>query len=760
MNKPTNEYYNISKKKTEILAPGGSFEKALYAFEGGADAVYIGLEKFSARFFSANFGFSSLEKLKKIAIERNKKIYITMNTVINEDEISDVIKFLIEIEIIGIDAIIIQDFGVLNILKKYFPKIPIHASTQMAIHNNTGVKIAKKLGISRVVLARELSFSEISQIRIENPDMELEVFIHGSLCYSFSGCCLVSGLTVSSDRSANRGKCSQVCRTWFDKKDNNKKKERGYYFSLKDLSLDEDIKKLVDIGIDSLKIEGRMKNSVYTKFSSQYYSSLLLGKTNAAEKSQFDKLQSLEPIKENLKLGFSRKETPFFLNHNLLKDQLNPTSLTDSSYSGHYGNKIGYISKLSTKKNNSGFFIESNKSNTISKRDGILFFDHKTGEPINISVDKFIESNGFVRSRALVNVNDPIYRTSKGNLNLKVINEDSFKLAKKSINLEISLIKKIESNLLSIDISFKLENVENCSSRVIYEVEYEESRSSKSIMSVFEEALNKNLFFFFNLVFISNEEDNIFLKLKDLKIIKKKLVAEIDEVMNRFKENRFSSILDDIEKLVTNQNEKIDFDIPNRKDIYFKKLPFLTEFDAKNPSSNFKIINNNNSYYFTALSPILLDTEENIFFIDSLSNYININQDKKFYIGINNISHLALLDKTIGGNCNFFLDFYIYTANINTINFFNNYDNRITFAYYWIENNDYENQKDLFRKFNIYPIINKNELKPPLFYSRVCFAKESMGISCDNCKKNFSFNLSQNGKDKTVIVKDCITYVI
>ena len=734
----------LISNNTEILAPGGSFEKALYAFEGGADAVYVGLEKFSARHFSANFDFSSLEKLKKIAIEKNKKIYITINTVIKEDEISDVIKFLTEIEIIGVDGVIIQDFGILHLLKKYFPTIPIHASTQMAIHNSEGVRIAKKLGISRVVLARELSIEEISKIRKENPDIELEVFIHGSLCYSFSGCCLISGLTVSSDRSANRGKCSQVCRTWFEK--SGKNKNSGYYFSLKDLSLDANIKKLVDIGINSLKIEGRMKNSVYTKFSSKYYRSLLDNyKTNEVANN-----------KEHLKLGFSRKETTFFL------DSQSNSSLTDSNYAGHYGNKIGYISRISTKKNNFGFYVKFNKDKVVNKRDGILFFDNKTSKVINISVDSHLEKNGYVRSLAKVNIDDPIYLTSKSNLNLKVINENSFKVFKKEINLDISLNKIPETDKYSISIEFNLQNIKTCFGKLIFEVEYEEAKSSKSIKSILEENFNKNILFNFNLKISAGENENIFIRPKELKAIKKKLILEVEQTIISFKDKKSVILKKYDEKSKSEILHFIQYDnnnttIPERKDLSFKNLPFITEFNKSNCTEYLKLFKDT---YYTSISPILLDDEENILFIHSLTNFINENQDKNFFIGLNNISHLYLLEKITGDNCSFFLDFYIYTANINAMQFFINYDKRIKFAYYWIESDEYDRNKNILSEFNIYPIINKKEVKPPLFYSRVCFAKESMGVSCENCKKSFTFNISQNGKDKTVIVKNCITYVI
>ena len=201
----------------EILAPAGSFEAAVAAFEGGADAVYLGLSDFSARKAAKNFSKEELRSLKTLAESKGKKIFAALNTVIKEDETGsalDAARFLSDI---SADAVILQDIGFATLLKKLFPTLTLHASTQMAVHTVEGVKFLKSQGFSRVVLSREVPLDLITKIKKEVPDMELEVFVHGALCYSFSGLCLASGMVLG--RSGNRGMCAQLCRRYYETED-------------------------------------------------------------------------------------------------------------------------------------------------------------------------------------------------------------------------------------------------------------------------------------------------------------------------------------------------------------------------------------------------------------------------------------------------------------------------------------------------------------------------------------------------------------
>ena len=241
-------------KKPEILAPVGGKEQLEAAVRSGADAVYLGTKNFNARNSAENFDESSLSEAVKYCHARNVKVYVTMNTLVTDKETAELINEIKMIAASGADAVIIQDLGVAALWKKYCPSMPLHASTQMTIHNVAGAVQAEELGFKRLVLARELSLEEIRKIAA-GTKAEIEVFVHGALCMSVSGTCLLSSMIGS--RSGNRGRCAQPCRLDF------KCGGREYALSLKDLSLVDKVNELAEAGVSSLKIEGRMKRAEY-----------------------------------------------------------------------------------------------------------------------------------------------------------------------------------------------------------------------------------------------------------------------------------------------------------------------------------------------------------------------------------------------------------------------------------------------------------------------------------------------------------------
>ncbi len=242
-------------RKTELLAPAGSPACALAAFDAGADAIYCGLAKFNARERGENFSPETLAKTIQYAHSIGRKVYITFNTLIKESELPSVVEHLALLEKLEADALIVQDLGVLRLIREYFPKIEIHASTQMGLHNSVGVKWAEKAGVERVILERQITMDELKTIR-KSTDLELEVFIHGALCCSLSGQCLFSSYLGSY--SGNRGRCKQPCRRrYFSNKGN------GFFFSPQDLCTIDLVPQLRDMGIDSLKIEGRLRQPDY-----------------------------------------------------------------------------------------------------------------------------------------------------------------------------------------------------------------------------------------------------------------------------------------------------------------------------------------------------------------------------------------------------------------------------------------------------------------------------------------------------------------
>ncbi len=242
-------------KRPEILAPAGSMETLVAALRTGADAVYIGGKKFSARNNATNFSEDELSYAVKLCHRYGAKLYLAVNTIIADDETQDFCDYIKSTAITGIDGYIVQDLGALDIIRKSVPDAVLHASTQMSVHTAVGVRLLKEMGFVRVVPARELSADTLEKICHE--DIETEVFVHGALCMSVSGQCYMSA--VMGSRSANRGCCGQACRLPFSAQGISEYNS----LSLKDLSLMEHTERLTEIGVDSLKIEGRMKRPEY-----------------------------------------------------------------------------------------------------------------------------------------------------------------------------------------------------------------------------------------------------------------------------------------------------------------------------------------------------------------------------------------------------------------------------------------------------------------------------------------------------------------
>ncbi|MCK5729888.1 MAG: U32 family peptidase [Draconibacterium sp.] len=281
------------QNKPELLLPAGNIESFYAALEGGADAIYMGLKQFNARGRARNFTNTQLIPLLKVAKTKNVRVYITLNTVIKNQEIPALLDYLHFLNVSGVDGIIIQDWGVYYIAKRFFPKLKLHASTQLGIHNSLGANFSEGIGFERVVLARELTLSELKTIS-QKSSVQTEVFIHGALCYSFSGMCLYS--SYAGGRGANRGLCTQPCRRVYT----TPKKEK-YLFNLKDNQAIDYIDELTKIGVSSLKIEGRMKSGEYTYRVAKAYRLTL------------DDAENIPTAKKLLDLDFGREKTSYFL---------------------------------------------------------------------------------------------------------------------------------------------------------------------------------------------------------------------------------------------------------------------------------------------------------------------------------------------------------------------------------------------------------------------------------------------------------------
>ncbi len=241
----------------ELLLPAGNPDSFMAAISGGADAIYFGLNQFNARSRARNFQLEDIPSLAKEAKKRNVKLYLTLNTLIKNGELRHLLKLLSALEHLPVSALIIQDWGLYYLVKKYFPKLVLHSSTQMGIHNSLDANFHYKLGFSRSILARELSLSDLKLIS-NRSQAELEIFVHGALCYSFSGYCLMSSFIGGN--SANRGLCRQPCRQIYQTA---KESNMGRFFCMKDYQLIDFLPQICELGIRSLKIEGRMRSPEY-----------------------------------------------------------------------------------------------------------------------------------------------------------------------------------------------------------------------------------------------------------------------------------------------------------------------------------------------------------------------------------------------------------------------------------------------------------------------------------------------------------------
>ena len=258
----------------ELLCPAGDMDCLYAAVSGGADAVYVGGIRFGARAFAKNFDIDTLSRAVRYCHLFSVKLYVTVNTLLFDSELSEALDFCRELYAIGVDAVICQDLGLVRAIRETLPDLEIHASTQMSVNNSVGADVAYSLGCSRVVLARELSAENI-RAAVEKSKAEIEVFLHGALCVCHSGQCLFSSLV--GGRSGNRGECAQPCRLPYGK---------GYPLSLKDLSLATHIPELIELGVSSLKIEGRMKSPSYVYTVTSIYRRLLDERRGATDAEQ------------------------------------------------------------------------------------------------------------------------------------------------------------------------------------------------------------------------------------------------------------------------------------------------------------------------------------------------------------------------------------------------------------------------------------------------------------------------------------------
>ncbi|MBR3161462.1 MAG: U32 family peptidase [Bacilli bacterium] len=497
-------------KKIELLSPVGNMEMLYQAIHNGADAVYLAGKNYGARKYSNNFTNEELIEVIKYSHLYDVKVYITVNTIIYEKEIEKFIKYIEFLYKNGVDALIIQDIGMIHLIKQIFPNIELHASTQCHNHNKGSVKLLKKLGCSRVVMARELSLEEINNIDV---DIEKEVFVHGALCVCYSGCCLFSSL--NGGRSGNRGECVGSCRLPYKLIKNNKEvilKDK-YILSTKELNTLTNLKDILNSNITSLKIEGRMKSSAYVGFVTKLYRTLIDKYYNNEE------MKITEEETKKLKKLYNRKFTNGYLFNN--KDIMNITS------PNHQGIEIGKVINLNKK------YITIKLIEDINQKDGIRFKESNTGMIINKLYNKkkllvnSIPKNKICLIPNKINLRnkDTVLKTQDNKL------ETSLKKYSKK-KIDISIIAKLKiGHPINITITdnnnFIIKDVGPIIEKAITkEVTNEEIKRGLS-------KLGNTPFKANNITII--KDDNIFISLKEINIIRRNLIEKLIKIRTQNK---------------------------------------------------------------------------------------------------------------------------------------------------------------------------------------------------------------------------------
>lgn len=500
-------------KKIELLSPAGSMDALKAAIHNGADAIYLGGKKFGARAFAQNFSVNELIEAINYAHIYNVKIYITVNTIIYEDEFENALDFIEFLYKNNVDAVIMQDIGLMYEAHKRFPGLIIHASTQCHNHNIENIEFFKSIGVKRVILDREMSLEEIKKL---NTDMEIEIFIHGALCISYSGCCLMSYL--GGGRSGNRGECTGCCRLPYKLIENNKEhKANGeYLISTKELNTSKRIKEIMDSNIVSLKIEGRMKSPEYVGFITKYYRNIIDGK------------KITEEDEKKLSLLFNRNFTEGYL--------FNENNITNIKTSNHQGIVIGKIIEVNKK------FVKIKLNEDLDQEDGIRFENNK-----GMIVNKLYNSKMLLVSS--VSKNSVAIIENKCDIN---------KLGSVRKTTSVKLLKELQNyEQKKLDVSFTvkaktgedLEIVINDGTFILSEKgnKIEKSQTSETTREMIVKQLSKlgNTPFRLKEIEII-KDDNIFISITELNSIRRNLVSKLIDKKTKIKPKEINKVVDKV----------------------------------------------------------------------------------------------------------------------------------------------------------------------------------------------------------------------
>lgn len=693
-------------KKVELLSPAGNMKCLKYAIANGADAVYISGKNFGARKYAENFTKEEIKEAIKYAHIYQVKIYITINTLIEESEKEDFLNYVKYIHENNVDAVIMQDIGMIKLVHEIFPNLEIHASTQTHCHNEETIKFLKSLGVSRVVLAREMTIEQIKSIKT---DIEKEVFIHGALCVSYSGQCLASSMILN--RSGNKGECAGICRLPFDLYKENEKltKEKKYLLSLKELNTTEYIKQILSTDIKSLKIEGRMKSPEYVGYITKIYRNLI----------DEENKQLTETEQENIYKLYNREFTKGYLNN---ETNQNISNIKSPS---HQGITIGKVIDI---KNNK---IKIKLTKELNQNDGIKFTEDKGMIANFIYNEKNLLINQGKKDQ-IIYLDNKIGLTKKTSVQkttdiklIKEINNIEEKQQDISFNVKAKLNEK-----LKVEIKYKNINISKETNTI------NKAINKPTTKEEIKEKLNKTNNTPFKVKEITiNMDNNIFIPLKEINNIKRELINALIEKLTTPKPIIIKKAKE--EKINQKLTKSINFLVRNEeqlKTLLTKNVNIYTEDYLL-----YKKYKNNNIYYKTPRVN---------------NNYINLSNENIL------CSELGAINKYKDNN-NIISDIYLNIKNINSINLLiKNNVNKIGLSTE-LEEKDIEIIMDEYKKSNKTPnleilIYGKIELMI-MKYCPINKLLNENNKTCNLCKQNNYYLEDRNKEKYQLIHKNCLT---
>lgn len=592
---------------TELLAPAGSYDILVVAVNAGADAVYIAGQRYGARAFAHNFTSEEMEQAVNYAHLNGASVHVTVNTLFNSKEILEVLKYVQYLYRIGVDAVIVQDIGLVYLINKFLPEMEVHSSTQMTLRDYNSAKWAYNEGIKRVILPREMSISEIKnisdQLKKDNIALDLEVFGHGSLCYCISGDCYMSSFI--SGRSANRGACAQPCRSMYKLRYNNHSISNGCLISTHDLATYKNVKAISDAGIISLKIEGRLKTEDYVATVVNTYRQLI---DHLNDDSNVELIKKLE---EDLNLIFNR----YYTNGYILNDS--PGEVMGRKSSFHQGLYLGKITSIEGE----DVIIEfENKNHPIlQKGDGIGFKhnNHIRG----IYLDKIVEQNDdyiHIQTTRDIRVNSEVYISYS-----KQLHDRQKQFQNERVKQHIPLSMDITANK-------KRSLIVNASFRIDDEIISFGYKSERKLDDAIKRPLDEetiinqmiksgNTPFIVEKVKVTDLPDNVFMPIGKLNNIRRNVLEIASQKLLEYfipNPNEAGRLRKNIKKYIKenkNKNTKVKTSEYMKLNVYVDNLELLT-IANRNPIDTIyfdpSYLYNNRKDYFSNIENILRQAKE------------------------------------------------------------------------------------------------------------------------------------------------------